>query len=389
MRKGSPGDSRILRRVNVKTTKKAHDQRAKVANLPRSVHTHPFVCTVSEEKKGLPYVQELLKEPLSTAEAALRPLRFSDFTGQRKTIERLQVMVGAARRRNEPMNHILLSGPPGLGKTTLALILGAELDKNVRITSGPVIEKPGDLAGLLTNLEEGDLLFIDEIHRLSKTVEEYLYSAMEDFRIDIMIDQGPNARSVRLGLQKFTLVGATTRSGLLTAPLRSRFTLQTRLDYYAKEDLIRIVLRSCSLLGIEVEPEGASEIAGRARGTPRVVNNLVHFVRDFSEERGFPRITAESARQALELLEIDAHGLDEMDKRILRILAENYGGGPVGLSTIAVAVGEEAETLGEVHEPFLIQEGFLQRTPQGRMLTEKGYQVIGLTPRRSNQTELF
>ena len=327
---------------------------------------------------GLGYITSTLAAPVSPAEAALRPLSFGDFTGQPKTVERLQVMVGAARRRGEPLNHILISGPPGLGKTTLAFILGHELGRNVRVTSGPVIEKAGDLAGLLTNLEEGDILFIDEIHRIPKTVEEYLYSAMEDFRLDIMIDQGPNARSVRLTIPRFTLVGATTRSGLLTAPLRSRFTLQTRLDYYDHATLEGIVRRSCGLLKVELDAGGAREIATRARGTPRVANNLINFVRDYAQERAKGRITEAVAAAALELLEIDAAGLDEMDKRMLRVMAENYGGKPVGLTTIAVAVGEEAETLEEVHEPFLIQEGYLQRTPQGRMLTPKGYAAIGL-----------
>jgi len=341
--------------------------------------------------KGLNYVTATLNAPPSPAEVALRPLSFTDFTGQPKTVERLQVMVGAAKRRGEPLNHILLSGPPGLGKTTLAFILGAELGKAVRVTSGPVVEKAGDLAGLLTNLEEGDLLFIDEIHRIPKTVEEYLYSAMEDFRLDIMIDQGPNARSVRLSLPRFTLVGATTRAGLLTAPLRSRFTLQTRLDYYNIPTLISIVQRTCALLKVEIDDGGATEIAARSRGTPRVANNLINFVRDFAQERAKGKITRPVAAAALELLEIDAAGLDEMDKRMLRVMAENYRGGPVGMSTIAVAVGEESETLEEVHEPFLIQEGYLQRTPQGRVLTQKGYHAIGLTASvgGSNQQQLL
>ncbi len=331
-----------------------------------------------DPSKGLGYITSTLAAPVSPAEAALRPLSFADFTGQAKTIERLQVMVGAAKQRGEALNHILLSGPPGLGKTTLAFILGYELGKNVRVTSGPVIEKAGDLAGLLTNLEEADILFIDEIHRIPKTVEEYLYSAMEDFRLDIMIDQGPNARSVRLSIPRFTLVGATTRSGLLTAPLRSRFTLQTRLDYYDVPTLESIVRRSCALLKVAIDPAGAKEIASRSRGTPRVANNLINFVRDFAQQRADGRITKPVASAALELLEIDAAGLDEMDKRMLRVMAENYGGRPVGMTTIAVAVGEEAETLEEVHEPFLIQEGYLQRTPQGRMLTPKGYAAVGL-----------
>ncbi len=252
------------------------------------------------------------------------------------------------------------------------------MGRNVRVTSGPVVEKASDLAGLLTSLEEGDLLFIDEIHRIPKTVEEYLYSAMEDFRLDIMIDQGPNARSVRLSIPRFTLIGATTRAGLLTAPLRSRFTLQTRLDYYDIPTLEGIVTRSCGLLKVSIDEGGAKEIATRARGTPRIANNLINFCRDYAQERAQGKITKPVASAALELLEIDAAGLDEMDKRMLRVMAENYKGGPVGLGTIAVAVGEETETLEEVHEPFLIQEGYLQRTPQGRMLTTKGYAAIGL-----------
>ncbi len=327
-----------------------------------------------------PLSQPPSEGPAAVAESILRPPSFEDFTGQSKTVERLRVMVGAAKARGEALNHVLLSGPPGLGKTTLAFILGHEMGRKVRVTSGPVIEKAGDLAGLLTNLAEGDILFIDEIHRLSKTVEEYLYSAMEDYRIDILIDQGPNARSVRLSIPRFTLVGATTRTGLLTAPLRSRFTLQSRLDYYPREELVKIARRSCRLLKAELAEEAAQVIAARARGTPRVVNNLLNFVRDYAQQRAGGKITAAVAEAALELLEIDRAGLDEMDKRILRVMAHNYQGGPVGVNTIAVAVGEEEHTLEEVHEPFLIQEGYLQRTPQGRVLTAKGWQAAGLPP---------
>lgn len=356
------------------------------AGLYNFPHTPPMP---PDSRKGVNFVASTLAAPPTAADAALRPLSFRDFAGQSKTVERLKVMVGAARKRGDALNHILFSGPPGLGKTTLAFILGAEMGRNVRVTSGPVIEKAGDLAGLLTNLEEGDLLFIDEIHRLPKTVEEYIYSAMEDFRLDIMIDQGPNARSVRLSLPRFTLVGATTRAGLLTAPLRSRFTLQTRLDYYDADTLAGIVRRSCGLLKVGIDGEGEREIATRARGTPRIANNLIYFIRDFAQEKAQGRITRPAAIAALDLLEIDAHGLDEMDKRILRVMAEHHGGGPVGLGSLATAVGEEPDTLEEVHEPFLIMEGYLQRTPQGRVLSARGYQAIGLKPSGSDQGALL
>ena len=332
-----------------------------------------------EPPKGRTFFDDSLS-PITEVDAALRPPSFDDFTGQPKTIERLQVMVGAAAKREEALKHVLLCGPPGLGKTSLAHIIGHELQREVRITSGPVIDKPGDLAGLLTNLQGGDILFIDEIHRIPKTVEEYLYSAMEDFRIDIMIDQGPNARSVRLEIPRFTLVGATTRVGLLSAPMRSRFTLQTRLDYYGREDLTKIVLRSCKLLDCTIDQQGAEEIAARARGTPRIANNLIHFARDYAEQRSDGTINREFASKALELLEIDDRGLDEMDKRILSTMAQNYKGGPVGLGTVAVAVNEEEHTLEEVHEPFLIQEGYLKRTPQGRVLTPNGWEASGVVP---------
>ncbi len=321
-------------------------------------------------------------------EIGLRPSRFADFAGQAKVRERLELLVQAARQRGDVLDHVLLFGPPGLGKTTLAYILAEAMDVNVKATSGPVIDKPGDLAGLLTNLEQGDILFIDEIHRMQKAVEEYLYSAMEDFVLDIMLDQGPNARSVRLSLKRFTLVGATTRSGLLTAPLRSRFGMHARLDYYGAEDLQAILRRSARILNIDIEDEGAREIARRARGTPRIANNLLRWVRDFAQVRADNRITRDVADRALTMLDIDQDGLDEMDKRVLGALLHKFSGGPVGLSSLAVSVGEEAGTIEEVYEPYLIQEGYLKRTPQGRVATERCYAKFGLPP-RAGQAELF
>ena len=321
-------------------------------------------------------------------EIGLRPSRFADFAGQAKVRERLELLVQAARQRGDVLDHVLLFGPPGLGKTTLAYILAEAMDVSVKATSGPVIDKPGDLAGLLTNLEQGDILFIDEIHRMQKAVEEYLYSAMEDFVLDIMLDQGPNARSVRLSLKRFTLVGATTRSGLLTAPLRSRFGMHARLDYYGAEDLQAILRRSARILNIDIEDGGACEIARRARGTPRIANNLLRWVRDFAQVRADNRITGDVADRALTMLDIDQDGLDEMDKRVLGALLHKFSGGPVGLSSLAVSVGEEAGTIEEVYEPYLIQEGYLKRTPQGRVATERCYAKFGLPP-RAGQAELF
>lgn len=310
----------------------------------------------------------------------LRPSRFDDFVGQEKVRERLLLAVKAAKERGETLDHVLLSGPPGLGKTTLSYILGEAMGSHVKTTSGPVITKPGDLAGLLTSLEPGDFVFIDEIHRMAKTVEEYLYSAMEDFAIDIMIDQGPNARSVRLELPRFTLVGATTRIGLIAAPLRARFGLVNRLSFYEPGELAEIVTRSAEKLGVSIEPEGAAEIARRARGTPRIANNLLRRVRDYAQVKANNVITGEVATASLSLLEIDPHGLDEMDLKILETIVGKFGGGPVGLSTIAVSVGEEPDTIEEAYEPFLIMEGYLERTPKGRVATSLAYQRLGLKP---------
>ncbi|MCL1856822.1 MAG: Holliday junction branch migration DNA helicase RuvB [Kiritimatiellaeota bacterium] len=299
----------------------------------------------------------------------LRPSSFDEFIGQEKVRDRLLLAVEAARQRGEPLDHVLLSGPPGLGKTTLCYILGDAMGVQVKATSGPIIDKPADLAGLLTSLQRGDIVFIDEIHRMQKSVEEYLYSAMEDFVIDIMIDQGPNARSVRLELPRFTLVGATTRSGLISAPLRSRFGISSRLDYYGAAELKQIVTRSAVLLNVGVDDDGAHEIALRSRGTPRICNNLLRRVRDYAQIRADNHITQSVADRALTMLDIDGHGLDEMDKRILATILQKFGGGPVGVATLAVAVGEEPDTIEEVYEPYLIQEGYLNRTPKGRVTT--------------------
>ncbi len=310
----------------------------------------------------------------------LRPRTFSDFAGQDKVLENLRVFVTAARQRGESLDHVLLHGPPGLGKTTLAHIISQELGVGFRVTSGPVLDKPGDLAGLLTNLEENDVLFIDEIHRLSPVVEEYLYSAMEDYKIDLLIDTGPNARSVEISLNPFTLIGATTRSGLLTAPLRARFGINSRLQYYTADILANIVKRSASILSIPIENQAALEIARRSRGTPRIANALLRRVRDFAQVKGSGVIDMGIAHMSLEALDVDIHGLDEMDNKILATIIDKFRGGPVGLTTIATAVGEDPGTIEEVYEPFLIQEGFIMRTPRGRQVTELAYKHLGRTP---------
>jgi holliday junction DNA helicase RuvB len=309
-------------------------------------------------------------------EKALRPLSFSDFTGQDKIVDNIKIFVQAARQRQEPLDHVLLHGPPGLGKTTLSHIIANELQTNIKITSGPVLDKPSDLAGLLTNLESNDVLFIDEIHRLNPVVEEYLYSAMEDFKIDIMLDSGPNARSIQIGLNPFTLIGATTRAGLLTSPLRARFGINARLEYYDSTLLTSIVKRSSSILQTPIVEDAAFEIARRSRGTPRIANTLLRRTRDFAQIKGNGTITIDISKMALKALDVDENGLDDMDNRILLTIIEKFKGGPVGISTIATAVGEEAETIEEVYEPFLIQEGYIKRTSRGREATEMAYRHL-------------
>ena len=334
---------------------------------------------------------DIRQEQLSNAEKdfenALRPLKFSDFSGQQKVVENLEVFVEAAKYRGEPLDHTLLHGPPGLGKTTLSNIIAAELGVGFKLTSGPVLDKPGDLAGILTSLEPNDVLFIDEIHRLSPVVEEYLYSAMEDYRIDIMIDKGPSARSIQIDLNPFTLVGATTRSGLLTAPLRARFGINLHLEYYDPDTLAKIITRSARILQVPIDSDAAAEISRRSRGTPRIANALLRRVRDFAQVKGSGRIDLDIARLSLQALNIDRYGLDEIDNKILLTIIDKFRGGPVGVSTIATAIGEDTGTVEEVYEPFLIMEGFIKRTPRGRMVTPLAYEHLGRNPYGGNVME--
>ena len=322
-------------------------------------------------------------------ENILRPKSFGDFLGQEQIISNVKVFVKAAKQRSEPLDHVILHGPPGLGKTTLSHIISNELSTNLKVTSGPVLEKAADLAGLLTNLEEGDVLFIDEIHRLNKVIEEYLYSAMEDFKIDLMIDSGPSARSVQIKLNPFTLIGATTRSGLLSAPLRSRFSINFRLEYYSKDILEKIVNRSAEILDIPVDSKAAKEIAKRSRGTPRILNNLLRRVRDFAEVEGNGKITHDISIKSLDALKIDKKGLDEMDNKIIDAIVNKFNGGPVGIKTIATACGEEANTIEEVYQPFLVQEGYIKRTQKGRVATERSYNHLGINPKGGFQNSIF